>query len=175
MLEGVLPLHFAERLSQAQVGALYVGASLVVAATATAAAGRHPPPLVSGALVLAVAGISLAGVATTVPLWVLALVLAAAGIGLANTGSLGLLIGAAPAERIVSALVVWSQVGIVGYLLMRAALTHDPSEAGGLADALRTLDGQPYAPYLLGAVALGLAAYGVYQLVKARYRVIATG
>jgi hypothetical protein len=65
--------------------------------------------------------------------------------------------------------------GIVGYLLMRAALTHDPSEAGGLADALRTLERQPYAPYLLGAVALGLAAYGAYQLVKARYRVIPTG
>ena len=117
VLEGVLPLHFAERLSQAQVGALYVGASLVVAATATAAAGRPPPPLVFGALVLAVFGISLAGLATAVPLWVLALLLAAAGIGLANTGSLGLLIGAVPVERIVSALVVWSQVGIVGYLL----------------------------------------------------------
>jgi hypothetical protein len=65
--------------------------------------------------------------------------------------------------------------GLVGYLLFRAALEHDPREAGGLADALRALERQPYAPYLLGAVALGLAAYGAYQLVKARYRVIAAG
>ena len=69
------------------------------------------------ALVLAVTGISLAGLAASVPLWVLALALAAVGIGLANTGSLGLLIDAVPMERIVSAMVVWSQVGIVGYLL----------------------------------------------------------
>ena len=117
MLEGVLPLHLAERLGQAQIGALYVGASLIVATTGaavrreTAAAARvrsartrrcrdHP-----------------CGLVTAVPLWVLALLLAATGIGLANTGSLGLLIGAVPVERIVSAMVVWSQVGIIGYLL----------------------------------------------------------
>ena len=41
---------------------------------------------------LAVAGISVAGVATGVPLWALALLLAAVGIGLGNTGSLGLLV-----------------------------------------------------------------------------------
>jgi uncharacterized protein DUF1206 len=65
--------------------------------------------------------------------------------------------------------------GIVGYLLMRAAIDHDPEKAGGLADVLTTLQRQPYAPVLLGAVAMGLAAYGAYQLVKARYRVIAAG
>jgi hypothetical protein len=43
--------------------------------------------------------------------------LAATGIGLANTGSLGLLVEAVPVERIVTAMVVWSQIGIVGYLL----------------------------------------------------------
>jgi MFS family permease len=117
VLEGVLPLHLAERLSQAQIGAFYVGASLVVAVTGAAAGGRRPRPLVLAALLLAVAGISLAGLATTVPLWLLAVLLAAAGIGLANTGSLGLLIAAVPVERIVSAMVVWSQVGIAGYLL----------------------------------------------------------
>ena len=117
VLEGVLPLHLAERLGQAQIGALYVGASLVVATTGAAVGGRRPQPLVYAALVLAVTGITLAGLVTAVPLWVLALLLAATGIGLANTGSLGLLIGAVPVERIVSAMVVWSQVGIVGYLL----------------------------------------------------------
>ena len=42
VLEGVLPLHFADRLAQAQIGALYVGASVVVAAGATASGGRRP-------------------------------------------------------------------------------------------------------------------------------------
>jgi MFS family permease len=117
VLEGVLPLHLAERLSQAQIGAFYVGASVIVAATGTASGGRRPRPLVFAALFLAVLGISLAGIATTVPIWLLAVLLAATGIGLGNTGSLGLLIEAVPVERIVSAMVVWSQVGIIGYLL----------------------------------------------------------
>jgi MFS family permease len=72
---------------------------------------------VFAAVFLTVAGISLAGMTGSVPLWLLAMVLAAAGIGLANTGSLGLLVEAVPVERIVTAMVVWSQVGIVGYLL----------------------------------------------------------
>jgi MFS family permease len=117
VLEGVLPLHFAERLSQAQIGGLYVGASLIVAVSATAAGGVRPRPLVFAAVLLAVAGTSLAGVAADVPLWMLALVLAAIGIGLANTGSLGLLVEAVPVQRIVTAIVVWSQIGIIGYLL----------------------------------------------------------
>lgn len=117
VLEGVLPLHLAERLSQAQIGALYVGASLVVAAGATASGGLRPRPLVFAAVVLAVAGITVAGVAANVPLWLVALLLAAVGIGLGNTGSLGMLIESVPVERIVTAMVVWSQVGIIGYLL----------------------------------------------------------
>jgi MFS family permease len=117
VLEGVLPLHFAERLSQAQIGAMYVGASLVVALSATASGGLRPRSLVFGAVVLAVAGITLAGMAVSIPLWVLALLLAAVGIGLGNTGSLGMLLDAVPVDRIVTAMVVWSQVGIIGYLL----------------------------------------------------------
>jgi MFS family permease len=117
VLEGVLPLHLAERLSQAQIGALYVGISLVVALSATASGGRPPRPLVFTAVILSVSGIALAGLVADVPLWLLAMLLAAVGIGLANTGSLGLLVETVPVERIVTAMVVWSQVGIVGYLL----------------------------------------------------------
>ncbi len=58
VLEGVLPLHFAERLGQAQIGALYVGASLVVALSAGASGGMRPQPLVFGAIGLAVLGIT---------------------------------------------------------------------------------------------------------------------
>jgi MFS family permease len=117
VIEGVLPLHFAERLTQAQIAAFYVGASLIVATAGAAAGGLVPRPLVLTAVALAVAGITLAGIAVSIPLWVVALVLAGAGIGLANTGSLGLLVEAVPVERIVTAMVVWSQVGIIGYLL----------------------------------------------------------
>ena len=117
VLEGVLPLHFAERLSQAQIGALYVGASFVVAVSAGASAGMRPQPLVLGAIGLGVLGITIAGIAVSVPLWLIALLLAAVGIGLGNTGSLGLLVEAVPVERIVTAMVVWSQIGIIGYIL----------------------------------------------------------
>jgi MFS family permease len=106
VLEGVLPLHLAERVTQAQIGALYVGASLVVAISATVSGGHAPRPLVIVAVVLSVAGIALAGTAREMPLWVLALLLAALGIGLGNTGSLGLLVEAVPVERIVTAMVV---------------------------------------------------------------------
>jgi MFS family permease len=117
ILEGVLPLHLAERLSQAQIGAFYVAASLIVALSGTASGGRPPRPLVLMGVLLVVAGIALAGTVASVPLWLLALALAAVGIGLGNTGSLGLLVEAVPIERIVAAVVVWSQIGIVGYML----------------------------------------------------------
>ena len=63
---------------------------------------------------------------------------------------------------------------IMSGFLAKAALEHDPSEAGGREAALQALRDQPYAAFLLGGVALGLAAYGAFQLVRARYRVIAT-
>jgi MFS family permease len=117
VLEGILPLHLAESLGQAQIGALYVGAALLVAASATASGGAPPRVLVLPAVMLAVGGIALAGAATQIPVWVLAVALAAIGIGLGNTGSLGLLVEAVPVERIVSAMVVWSQIGILGYMV----------------------------------------------------------
>jgi hypothetical protein len=66
-------------------------------------------------------------------------------------------------------------LGIIGWLVLRAAMTYDPSRAQGLQGALGTLRQAAYGPYLLAAVALGLVAYGVFQLVKARYRVIRAG
>jgi MFS family permease len=117
VLEGVLPLHFAEQLTQTEISALYVGASLVVAASAAAAGAHRPRPLAFGAVLLAVAGVSLAGAATQVPVWLFALALAGVGIGIGNTSSLGILVEHVPVERIVAAMVVWSQVGIAGYLV----------------------------------------------------------
>ena len=60
--------------------------------------------------------------------------------------------------------------GIIGIFLIQAALRARPEEARGLSGALRALDQQPYGPYVLGAVALGLVAYGLYMFVEARYR-----
>jgi uncharacterized protein DUF1206 len=65
--------------------------------------------------------------------------------------------------------------GVVGTFLVRAALEYDPQEARGLGGALQTLAHQPLGPWLLGAVALGLVAYGLFMLSVARYRHIDTG
>lgn len=59
---------------------------------------------------------------------------------------------------------------MIGGFLIGAAMHHNPSEAQGLDGALATLASQPFGPYLLGLVAAGLAAYGVFALVEARYR-----
>jgi len=60
--------------------------------------------------------------------------------------------------------------GIVGIFLIQAALRSRPDEARGLSGALRALAQQWHGPYVLGAVALGLVAYGLYMFVEARYR-----
>ena len=59
---------------------------------------------------------------------------------------------------------------LIGIFLIVAALQHNPHQARGLDAALRTLIQHPFGPLLLGIVALGLVAYGVYSFVEARYR-----
>lgn len=59
---------------------------------------------------------------------------------------------------------------ITGWFLIQAGLRFDPSQARGLGGALETLASQPYGPWLLGLVALGLVAYGAYSFLEARYR-----
>ena len=58
---------------------------------------------------------------------------------------------------------------MVGVLFALAGITHDPNKAGGLDQALRTLLGLPFGQILLTAVALGIAAFGVYCFVWARH------
>ena len=60
--------------------------------------------------------------------------------------------------------------GVIGSFLVRAALNYDPSQARGLGGALDSLHDQAYGRWLLGLVATGLIAYGLYELVQARYR-----
>ncbi|ARV58521.1 hypothetical protein BZZ01_07585 [Nostocales cyanobacterium HT-58-2] len=59
---------------------------------------------------------------------------------------------------------------IIGWFLIQAATQSDASQARGLGQALQALAQQPYGPWLLGFVALGLVAYGAYMMVQARYR-----
>lgn len=58
---------------------------------------------------------------------------------------------------------------IVGLLVGAAGVRKRASDAGGLDTALRSLRDLPLGTVLLLAVALGLIAYGVYSLVRARY------
>jgi hypothetical protein len=60
--------------------------------------------------------------------------------------------------------------GVVGSFVVRAALNHDSSQARGLGGALDSLHQQAYGRWLLGLVATGLIAYGLFELVLARYR-----
>ena len=59
--------------------------------------------------------------------------------------------------------------GIVGALFCYAAITHEPNKSGGLDQALSEVLEQPFGPFLLGAIALGFAAYGLFCFAQARY------
>ncbi|MCA9117698.1 MAG: DUF1206 domain-containing protein [Planctomycetaceae bacterium] len=60
---------------------------------------------------------------------------------------------------------------IIGGFFLQAAWQADPSEARGLGAALASLrDETPWGSSLLGVVALGLVAYGVYCFSRAKYR-----
>ena len=56
---------------------------------------------------------------------------------------------------------------IAAWLMWGAASSHSPQQAGSLGDVLRSLP-----PALASAVAAGLAAFGIFSLIEARFRVI---
>ena len=59
---------------------------------------------------------------------------------------------------------------LVAVFFVMAALHANSAEAGGMVKALRWLQAQPYGPWLLGVVAVGLAAFGLFSFVQAVYR-----
>jgi hypothetical protein len=59
---------------------------------------------------------------------------------------------------------------MIGVFILRAGMQEDSGEAGGIAQSLQALGNASYGRLVLGAVAFGLIAYGVYQLATARYR-----
>ena len=159
--DGPLPLHFAEELAQAEIAALYVVAAVIAAVCATLA-GRLPPrPTLAVATVLIPAALALAGLAETVPLWVVAAVLAGVGLGLGEAGALGVLLTAIGVERIVLAMVVWSQVWALGYLA-------GPAAAGGVAEVL----GFGAVGLVPGLAALLVAGAFVIPPTRARARAV---
>src|SRR5450432_1405969 len=52
---------------------------------------------------------------------------------------------------------------MIGLFLFLAAYRNDPSQVKGFDGALTALLHQPYGPWLLGIVALGLIAFGIYS------------
>lgn len=59
--------------------------------------------------------------------------------------------------------------GIIGGFLILAAIHYDPAEVRGLGGALESLAALPFGKALLGIVAAGLAVYGLYMLIEAKY------
>jgi len=59
---------------------------------------------------------------------------------------------------------------VIGFFLIQAARHSDASKARGSGEALKALEQQPYIPWVLGIVAVGLVAYGIYMIIQARYR-----
>jgi MFS family permease len=126
--DGPLPLHFAESLSQPEIAALYVAAALIGAVCAALAGYLPPRPGLAAATLLLPAGVALAGLTSSVSLWVLAAVIVGIGLGLGESGSLGVLLETIGVERMIVAMVVWSQLWAVGYLV-------GPAVGGGVAEA----------------------------------------
>ena len=63
-------------------------------------------------------------------------------------------------------------VGIIGFLFMKAAIQANASQAGGTEGAFSFIQSSSYGSWLLGIIAIGLACYGVYMIVKARYKAL---
>lgn len=60
-------------------------------------------------------------------------------------------------------------IGLVGVLFVYAAFTQDPDKSGSTDKALHTVLQQPFGPYLLMALAAGIACYGLFNFARARH------
>ena len=79
-------------------------------------------------------------------------------------------------RRVVKALGITGTVarglvfGLVGVLVVDAAVSHKAAQSGGIDKALLTLRDQPFGEFLMLAAALGLVVFGAYGLCEARWR-----
>ena len=60
-------------------------------------------------------------------------------------------------------------LAVVGVLFGYAGVTHRSGKSGGLDQALQKVLQQPFGPYLLIAIGLGIAAYGLFCFARARH------
>ncbi|MBD1932390.1 MULTISPECIES: DUF1206 domain-containing protein, partial [Cyanophyceae] len=60
--------------------------------------------------------------------------------------------------------------GLIGLLVIQAALQDDPGEVQGLGGSLQALAEEALGQWILGAIAFGFMAYSLYMLIQARYR-----
>src|SRR5439155_3853880 len=68
--EGPLALHFGSRLSQREIGALYVGVSVLLGASASLAARLPPRPALAGATFGLVGAMAVAAASGVVAVWI---------------------------------------------------------------------------------------------------------
>jgi hypothetical protein len=62
--------------------------------------------------------------------------------------------------------VVWL---IISYLLFKATLQHDASQAGNTGKAFQFIEQSPLGSNFLGAIGLGLVTYGFFNFIRAKY------
>jgi hypothetical protein len=60
-------------------------------------------------------------------------------------------------------------LGIVGLLFAYAGITHDAKKSGGLDQALKEVLEQPFGPFLLILIGLGIICYGLFCFARARH------
>lgn len=65
-------------------------------------------------------------------------------------------------------------VAMIGGFFLFAALQADAQEAGGLSQAFDLVRSQAYGRYLLGILAAGMFAFGIYCWMETAYRVLPT-
>jgi len=58
---------------------------------------------------------------------------------------------------------------LVGGLVIMATVKQQPEQSTGLDGGLKALREQPYGPYLLAALALGMVCYGCFLILKGKY------
>ena len=63
-------------------------------------------------------------------------------------------------------------VSVIGYFFLQAALQSNPQQVEGTKGAFQFISSMTAGPWLLGIISIGLACYGVFMFVKARYRVM---
>ena len=60
-------------------------------------------------------------------------------------------------------------IGIVGALFVYAGVTHEADKSGGLDQALYEVLDQPFGPFLLAAIAVGIGCFGLFCFARARH------